>query len=84
MYTCGYVENMNITKTIMDDINDWGLSKIKGEKNFSQSALSDYSKRLNETLHEDEDDDDNDDLQGEEATEIPADSTPEADDNINL
>ena len=47
---------MNITKTIMDDINDWGLSKIKGEKNFSQSALSDYSKRFNETLHEDEDD----------------------------
>lgn len=67
---------MNITKTIMDDINDWGLSKIKGEKNFSQSALSDYSKRLNETLQEDEDDDDNDDLQGEEATEIPADSMP--------
>ena len=44
----------------MDDINDWGLSKIKGEKNFSQSALSDYSKRLNETLKEDEDDDEDD------------------------
>lgn len=54
---------MNITKTIMDDINDWGLSKIKGEKNFSQSALSDYSKRLNETLKDDEDEDDDNDEQ---------------------
>lgn len=58
-----FIENMNITKTIMDDINDWGLSKIKGEKNFSQSALSDYSKRLNETLKDDEDEDDDNDEQ---------------------
>ena len=34
----------------MDDFNDWGISKIKGEKNFSQSALTDYSKLLNSTL----------------------------------
>ncbi len=36
----------------MDDINDWGIAKIKGEKNFSQSALTDYSKLLNKTLEE--------------------------------
>ncbi len=42
-----YVENLDITQTIIDDINDWGIAKIKGEKNFSQSALTDYSKLLN-------------------------------------
>jgi hypothetical protein len=36
----------------MDDINDWGVSKIKGERNFSQSALTDYSKLLNTTVEE--------------------------------
>lgn len=41
----------------MDDLNDWGVSKIKGERNFSQSALSDYSKLINSTdiAHEDDD-----------------------------
>jgi hypothetical protein len=38
----------------MDDINDWGVSKIKGERNFSQSALTDYSKLLNTTAEEDQ------------------------------
>jgi len=49
-YSFIYLENIEITKTIMDDFNDWGISKIKGEKNFSQSALTDYSKLLNSTL----------------------------------
>lgn len=44
-------ENFNITQTIIDDINGWGIAKIKGEKNFSQSALTDYSKLYNDTLH---------------------------------
>ena len=41
----------------MDDLNDWGVSKIKGERNFSQSALSDYSKLIksNDIAHEDDD-----------------------------
>ena len=34
---------------MMDDFNEWGISKIKGEKNFSQSALTDYTKMYNQT-----------------------------------
>ena len=30
------------------------MSKLKGEKNFSQSALTDYSKLLNESMKEEE------------------------------
>ena len=37
----------------MDDLNQWGVSKIKGEKNFSQSALTDYAKMYNQTNNED-------------------------------
>ena len=52
MYYICQLENIDITKTIIDDIDGWGISKIKGEKNFSQSALTDYSKLLNETMKE--------------------------------
>ena len=44
---------MQITKTIIDDIDTWGVNKLKGEKNFSQSALTDYSQLLNQTIEED-------------------------------
>lgn len=47
------IENIEITKTIIDDIDTWGINKLKGEKNFSQSALSDYSHLLNQTIQED-------------------------------
>ena len=43
------IDNLEITKTILDDIDQWGISKLKGEKNFSQSALSDYNKLYNST-----------------------------------
>jgi hypothetical protein len=49
---------LDITKTIIDDINDWGISKMKGERNFSQSALTDYSQLLNTTLAEDDNEED--------------------------
>lgn len=39
----------------MDDINEWGINKMKGEKNFSQSALTDYSKLMNTTEVEGDD-----------------------------
>jgi hypothetical protein len=40
----------------MEDFNDWGIGKIKGERNFSQIAITDYSKLLNSTeeAHDDE------------------------------
>ncbi len=33
----------------MNDINDWGLAKVKGEKNFSASALTDFKTLINTT-----------------------------------
>ena len=50
-YLSHHSANLDITKTIIDDIDGWGIGKIKGEKNFSQSALSDYSKMYNQTIH---------------------------------
>lgn len=50
-----YLENIQITQTIFSDINDWGLAKMKGERNFSESALTDYSKLLNNTDFEEDD-----------------------------
>lgn len=45
-----YAENYDITKTILDDIDVWGVGKLKGERNFSQSALTDSSRLFNSTL----------------------------------
>jgi hypothetical protein len=42
-------ENIEITKTSFDDLHDWGVSKIKGEKNFSQSALTKLDHIMNQT-----------------------------------
>ena len=42
-------ENISITKTSIDDLHDWGVSKIKGEKNFSQIALPNINDILNAT-----------------------------------
>jgi hypothetical protein len=40
---------------MMNDINGWAVAKMKGERNFSQSALTDYSQLYNSTLVDDED-----------------------------
>ena len=42
-------ENIDITKTSLDDLHDWGVGKIKGEKNFSQSALTNLDHIMNQT-----------------------------------
>lgn len=42
-------ENIEITKTSFDDLHDWGVGKIKGEKNFSQSALTNLDHIMNQT-----------------------------------
>jgi len=42
-------ENIDITKQSFDDLHDWGVSKIKGEKNFSQSALTNLDTIMNQT-----------------------------------
>ena len=48
-------ENIEITKTSFDDLHDWGVGKIKGEKNFSQSALTNLDHIMNQTeLHAEE------------------------------
>jgi hypothetical protein len=49
-------ENIEITKTSLDDLHDWGVGKIKGEKNFSQSALTNLDHIMNQTaeVHLDE------------------------------
>ena len=54
MYSSPHAENIKITQTIIDDINDWGVAKMKGERNFSQSALTDYNKLLNSTEADEE------------------------------
>ncbi len=33
----------------MEDLHDWGVGKIKGEKNFSQSALTNLDHIMNQT-----------------------------------
>jgi hypothetical protein len=33
----------------MGDLHDWGVGKIKGEKNFSQSALTNLDHIMNQT-----------------------------------
>ena len=42
-------ENIQITRTSIDDLHDWGVAKIKGEKNFSQSALTNINDIMNAT-----------------------------------
>ena len=37
---------------MLDDIDEWGVAKLKGEKNFSQSALEGYSQMYNKTVEE--------------------------------
>lgn len=34
------VENINITKEAIKDIHDWGVNKIKGERNLSRPAIA--------------------------------------------
>jgi hypothetical protein len=50
---------LNITKTIVEDINGWAVAKMKGERNFSQSALTDYSQMFNSTQDDEDDPEDN-------------------------
>lgn len=49
-------ENIEITKSSFDELHDWGVSKIKGERNFSQSALTNLDIIMNQTadVHIDE------------------------------
>ena len=42
-------ENVEITKTSVGDLHDWGVGKIKGERNFSQSALTNLDHIMNQT-----------------------------------
>lgn len=42
-------ENVEITKASVEDLHDWGVGKIKGEKNFSQSALTNLDHIMNQT-----------------------------------
>lgn len=41
-------ENLEATKTVINDVHDWGVGKIKGETNFSQRAIT-VENILNET-----------------------------------
>lgn len=46
---CLFVENIEITSQAVNDIHDWGVEKIKNEKNFSQRAITNLDVILNET-----------------------------------
>lgn len=43
------VENFKIVTSIADEIHDWGDSKIKGERTFAESALTDINQVMNQT-----------------------------------
>jgi len=43
----------------VEDINGWAVAKMKGERNFSQSALTDYSQMFNSTQDDEDDPEDN-------------------------
>ena len=43
------VEKIEFTSQTVTDIHDWGVEKIKNEKNFSQMAITKLDVILNET-----------------------------------
>lgn len=43
------IESIEATKSTARDIHDWGVLKIKNEKNFSQRAITNLDHILNET-----------------------------------
>ncbi len=44
-----YAENLEITKGALNDIHDWGVKKIKGEKQFAQRAIASIEDIINKT-----------------------------------
>jgi hypothetical protein len=42
-------ENINITKEAVKDIHDWGVKKIKGERNLSRPAIASIQEIINKT-----------------------------------
>ncbi len=42
-------EKIEFTSQTVTDIHDWGVEKIKNEKNFSQMAITKLEVILNET-----------------------------------
>ena len=42
-------ENVNSTKSAINDLHDWGVSKIKRETNFSQRAIASVEEIINKT-----------------------------------
>ena len=44
-----YAENIEITKGALSDIHDWGVKKIKGEKQFAQRAIASIEDIINKT-----------------------------------
>lgn len=61
-------ENIEITKTSVDDMHDWGVGKIKGEKNFSQSALTNLDHIMNQTAEADAEESESVNLENAENT----------------
>lgn len=51
---CVILENIDFTSQTVNDLHDWGVEKIKNEKNFSQRAITNLDVILNETadIHE--------------------------------
>lgn len=43
------IEKIEFTSQTVTDIHDWGVEKIKNEKNFSQRAITNLDVILNET-----------------------------------
>lgn len=62
-------ENIEITKTSVDDMHDWGVGKIKGEKNFSQSALTNLDHIMNQTAEAEAEESESVNLENDENAE---------------
>ena len=62
-------ENIEITKSSMDDVHDWGVGKIKGEKNFSQSALTNLDHIMNQTAEAEAEESESVNLENDENAE---------------
>lgn len=41
--------HLTVTKSTIEDIHDWGVSKIKNEVKFSERAITNLEDILNET-----------------------------------
>jgi len=44
---CVILENIEFTSQTVNDLHDWGVEKIKNEKNFSQRAITNLDVILN-------------------------------------